>query len=133
DRERAHPGGRDRWRWRHERPGWHRAARRIAASMPAGYHARACATACRMIEIVSATRLSEADFWTRAPLGISLRRLAWDERLVPRIAFANRTGLPALYNARIDAPEAPGIVVFMHDDAWIDDFHLGNRLLAGLH
>ena len=43
-----------------------------------------------VIEIVSATRLPEAGFWKDAPLGISLRRLAADRRLVPRVAFANR-------------------------------------------
>lgn len=84
-----------------------------------------------VIEIVSATRLPEAGFWKDAPLGISLRRLAADRRLVPRVAFANRRGLPELYNARIEASEAD-VLVFMHDDVWIDDYHLANRVTAGL-
>ena len=42
------------------------------------------------VEIVSATRLSESEFWESAPLGRSLRRLTHEGRLVPRIAFGNR-------------------------------------------
>ena len=56
-----------------------------------------------MIEIVSATRRSEAEFWENAPLGISLRRLAEDQRLVPRIKFENTSGLPVVYHERIEA------------------------------
>ncbi|MFN9913190.1 MAG: hypothetical protein ACK53L_11430, partial [Pirellulaceae bacterium] len=59
-----------------------------------------------MMEIVSATRASEEEFWQQVPLGISLRRLAWDRRLVPRIAFNNRRGLPEVYNARIAEADA---------------------------
>lgn len=86
-----------------------------------------------VIEIVSATRLPEAEFWKDSALGISLRRLAADTRLRPRIAFSNRQGLPEIYNARIDARDAAEILVFLHDDVWIDDYHLANRVIAGLH
>jgi GT2 family glycosyltransferase len=85
-----------------------------------------------MIEIVSATRLPESEFWDRAALGLSLRRLAQDERLVPRIAYANRRGLPEVYNARIDAAGGPELLVFMHDDVWIDDDAFAQRVFEGL-
>lgn len=44
-----------------------------------------------MIEIVAATRFAEADFWRKSALGWSLRRLAYDSRLVARIAFDSNT------------------------------------------
>jgi hypothetical protein len=85
-----------------------------------------------MIDIVSATRLPESDFWKQSPLGISLRRLAWDRRLIPRITFGNRRGLPEIYNARISAGDRSGMLVFMHDDVWIDDHFLADRVTEGL-
>lgn len=62
-----------------------------------------------MIGIISATRLSESDFWNESALGISLRCLRHDSRLVPRLAFANRRGLAEIYNERISAGDCNGI------------------------
>ena len=86
----------------------------------------------RAIEIVSATRLSESDFWERAALGRSLKRLSHESRLVPRVAFANRRGLPEVYNERIAAPDGADILAFVHDDVWIDDYFLADRVVEGL-
>ena len=85
-----------------------------------------------MIEIVSATRLSEADFWNKSPLGCSLRRLECDGRLSARVAFANRRGLPDVFNERISAADSRDLLVFMHDDVWIDDYFLVDRVVEGL-
>lgn len=85
-----------------------------------------------MIEIVSATRLSEEEFWRGSALGVSLRRLASDGRLTPQVTFANGTGLPAIYNARITAQNPANILVFVHDDVWLDDYFLADRVVAGL-
>jgi GT2 family glycosyltransferase len=85
-----------------------------------------------MIEIVSATRLSREDFHAKSALGLSLRRLSRDTRLIPQIAFSNRRGLPDVFNARIAAADDPEILVFMHDDVWIDDFFLSEHLVEGL-
>ena len=85
-----------------------------------------------MIEIVSATRHAESDFWKASALGISLRRLARDTRLVANIAFQNHLGLPEIFNARIDAAGEHDILVFIHDDVWIDDYFLADRLIQGL-
>jgi len=84
-----------------------------------------------MIEIVSATRLAESEFWNKSALGISLRRLA-DSRLAPRVVFENRLGLPDVFNARIDAQENDDVLIFVHDDVWIDDFFLADRVTGGL-
>ncbi len=85
-----------------------------------------------MIEIISATRLSQDDFWSRSALGLSLKRLSGDKRLVPHIAFANQRGLPDVFNERIQATQADDTLVFVHDDVWLDDFFLADRLLDGL-
>ncbi|MCE2760771.1 MAG: glycosyltransferase family protein [Acetobacteraceae bacterium] len=85
-----------------------------------------------MINVISATRLSHDDFLAQAPLGASLKRLAFDKRIHPRLAFENRAGLPVIYNAAIDAPQAAEILVFIHDDVWIDDHFFADRIIAGL-
>lgn len=84
-----------------------------------------------MIEIVSATRMAQSDFWAKSPLGLSLRRLR-DTRLAPFITFENRRGLPEIYNERITAQSGHEILVFMHDDVWIDDYFLADRVIEGL-
>lgn len=85
-----------------------------------------------VIGIVSATRLSEQDFWQTSALGISLRRMEHDGRLRARIAFENRRGLPDVYNEQLRSAQSEDILVFMHDDVWIDDYYLADRVLEGL-
>jgi hypothetical protein len=85
-----------------------------------------------MIEIIAATKLSETDFWNNAALGISLRRLQVDPRLTAHIAFANERGLPEVFNPRIAATDSADILVFTHDDVWIDDFYVADRVIGGL-
>jgi GT2 family glycosyltransferase len=85
-----------------------------------------------MIEIVCATRLSEHDFYEKSALGISLKRLSFDRRLVPRITFNNAHGLPIVYNKGISAANDESVLVFVHDDVWIDDYFLSDRLTEGL-
>ncbi len=85
-----------------------------------------------MIEVVSATRMSENDFWSKSALGNSLRRLAYDPRIFAHIALENKRGLPDVYNARINASDAQSILVFIHDDVWIDDFFFVDRIIQGL-
>lgn len=76
--------------------------------------------------------MPESEFWKQSALGISLRRLAHDARLVPRPAFENRQGLPEVFNARIRAADAHDILVFIHDDVWIDDYFFAQRVIEGL-
>ncbi len=85
------------------------------------------------IDLVCATRLSAEEFWGKAALGLSLRRMAHDDRLKPRVFFENRRGLPALYNERIAAPDASPVLAFIHDDVWLDDYFFFEHAMAGLH
>lgn len=85
-----------------------------------------------MIDIVSATRLTEDDFWNASALGLSLGRLMVDSRLNACPVYENTRGLPEVYNERLSSPECAEYVVFVHDDVWVDDYFLGNRVLEGL-
>lgn len=85
-----------------------------------------------MIEFVSATRMSRKAFWEKSALGVSLRRLNEDTRLSAFITFENRLGLPDIYNARIASEKSPDILVFIHDDVWIDDYYIADRIIEGL-
>lgn len=85
-----------------------------------------------MIGIVSATRLSDADFWNKSALGISLRRHAHDKRLSVRVICENQHGLPFLYNHCIQEAAPDDQLVFLHDDIWIDDIFFADHLAEGL-
>lgn len=85
-----------------------------------------------MIEVVSATRMTESDFWKKSALGPSLKRLAVDTRIISHITYGNQRGLPEVFNERITAENGQEILVFIHDDVWIDDYFLANRVIEGL-
>jgi hypothetical protein len=85
-----------------------------------------------VINIISATRLSHDDFLAEAPLGASLKRLAFDKRIHARVAFENRASLSEIYNLSLDYPKAAEILVFVHDDVWLDDYFFADRIIAGL-
>ena len=85
-----------------------------------------------MIEIVSATKLPEEEFHKKSALGLSLQRLSKDTRLVARVAFENTRSLPDVYNAHILAQDHHEILVFVHDDVWIDDYFISDRVIDGL-
>jgi GT2 family glycosyltransferase len=84
------------------------------------------------IEIICATRLSEDDFRGGAALGLSLRRLAFDKRIEPKITFSNLSGLPVIYNKVIAEADDETMLVFIHDDVWIDDYYFCQRVEEGL-
>ncbi len=84
-----------------------------------------------VVEIVSATRLSAEEFGS-SPLGVSLARMARDPRLVPHVVFENHDGLSAVYNERIESPDAADVLIFIHDDVWIEDYFFVDRVLEGL-
>ena len=77
-----------------------------------------------MLSIVSATRFSSQEFIEQAPLGASLKRLSFDKRVSAKIFFENKLGLSLVYNDALDSPQAAEILVFNHDDVWIDDYFL---------
>jgi GT2 family glycosyltransferase len=85
------------------------------------------------IMIVSATRRTEQAFWEGSALGASLRRLSFDARIGGRIAYQNQRSLPDVYNQAIDESEGSDVLVFVHDDVWLDDCFLADRLEDAMH
>jgi GT2 family glycosyltransferase len=86
-----------------------------------------------MIEFVSCTQRSQEDFWGNSALGVSIRRMGADQRSCWCIAYENRHGLPKIYNQRINATDQADILVFLHDDLWLDDYHLIDRVIEGMN
>lgn len=86
-----------------------------------------------MIDLVCATRCTPEEFWNKSALGLSLRRMAHENRLLPRVYFENRRGLPALYNERIAAADCAPVLAFIHDDVWLDDFFFFEHAIAAMH
>ena len=85
-----------------------------------------------MIEIVSATRSTPEEFKSSTALGRSLPRLSYNRTIVSRVTTENTTGLPTLYNHAIDTENEHDILVFVHDDVFIDDYFIGQRIVEGL-
>ena len=83
-----------------------------------------------VIEVVCATGRSPLAF-AATPLGRSLTTHSGDTRLVAHIVYHNAFGLPEIYNQRILHTHAD-VVVFIHDDVWIDDPEPADALLRGL-
>jgi predicted O-linked N-acetylglucosamine transferase (SPINDLY family) len=85
------------------------------------------------IHIVSATKLSEDDFWKTSALGRSLpQQLQRNPNLMIQVAFNNSRGLPDIFNSTIEQADDDAILIFIHDDAWIDEPNLTDAVVNGL-
>ena len=105
------------------------AVRAAAGSTPA--HSAAMPVPER-IRLVCATRADREGFFSSAALGRSLtvhRPAAVELRLFPR----NTRGLPAVYNTAIaEAADDDVVLLFIHDDLHLCDYHWADRLREGL-
>jgi len=85
------------------------------------------------IRIVTATRLTRERFLEDSLLGRSLRALRGVQPFELTLHAENSTGLPTLYNRAIaQAAARPALLVFVHDDVMLCDFHWAQRLREGL-
>lgn len=84
------------------------------------------------IRFVSATRCSEKNFWTTTPLGKSLRVWLKDSNVKACIRFNNTDGLSAVYNEHLQDSDLADIFVFVHDDVWLTDSFLLEKLRLAL-
>lgn len=71
--------------------------------------------------VISATRMSERDFWRKSALGQSLKSKLTDPHISFDIHYKNTVGLPTIYNAQLQNPDAADILIFVQDDVWLDD------------
>lgn len=83
--------------------------------------------------IVTATRVSPALFEETTLLGRSIRRLSSDGRLEVRVAADNRQGLSGVYNEQICEENREKFLLFLHDDVWLDDCFVYERLAEALN
>jgi GT2 family glycosyltransferase len=90
------------------------------------------APACERVRIVSATRMDEKAFWKTSALGRSLTTWKNDPRVAVDVAYENKAGLSAVYNAGFDRAGPRDAVVFVHDDIWLDDPEWLPKLLVAL-
>ncbi len=85
------------------------------------------------ILIVSATRLSEDEFYSTSALGQTLSITYAKLNLRRQIYFNNKNGLSECYNDAIENVAADDdIIVFVHDDVFITDFFWIDKLLWGV-
>lgn len=85
------------------------------------------------VRIVCATRRTREAFFEQTLLGRSLGLLRGMGRIELSLAAENTLGLPTLYNRAIDlAATRPALLVFVHDDVMLCDFHWVRRLREGL-
>lgn len=84
------------------------------------------------VTFVCATRLGERDFWRKSALGRSVGLWKKDARVSVRVAFENQAGLPEVYNKVLADDAVQGVVVFLHDDVWLSDHLLLDKLRVAL-
>jgi hypothetical protein len=84
------------------------------------------------VRVVSATRLDERAFWKSSALGQSLKIWREDRRITIDVAYANKQGLPAVYNAALQRAQPDEAVLFVHDDVWLEDPQWIEKVLAAL-
>lgn len=79
--------------------------------------------------IVAATRLTEAEFSQKSLLGRTLRN--WPQ-CQTKIFFENSRGLSEIYNETIATARKNDILIFVHDDVWIEQADFFDQIRAGL-
>jgi hypothetical protein len=85
-----------------------------------------------VIHLVCATRKSKHDFWKNTALGKSLLPFINNPLLQLHIHFENTRGLPAIYNPFLANTAQKDILLFVHDDIWLDSPDWMERLRKGL-
>jgi hypothetical protein len=78
--------------------------------------------------VVAATKHDKFYFERAMYLGLSLKRLSYDKTIESSVIYDSRVGLPDIYNAHLVEGHRHKIVLFTHDDVYLDDYFLGSRL-----
>ncbi|APW45007.1 hypothetical protein RS694_19445 [Rhodoferax saidenbachensis] len=73
------------------------------------------------MHFISATRLNEHDFWKTSSLGKSILRWRDTPSVQFHIHYENKDGLPKLYNQHIRSTPAADLLIFLHDDVYLND------------
>jgi hypothetical protein len=86
------------------------------------------------LRVVCATKQPSHEYFQKTALGCSLSLpTASADTIELRVFCDNREGLPSAYNQAIDeAKSDSAVLVFVHDDVQLCDFHWPSRILRGL-
>jgi glycosyltransferase involved in cell wall biosynthesis len=88
------------------------------------------------IRFITATRLSQQEFFKSTPLGRSLpnyREFPKRQAIEVRVFANNSEGLSTVYNIAIEEAKAdPAILIFIHDDVYLSDYYWAEHLHAAL-
>ncbi len=84
------------------------------------------------LRFVTATRVSLDEFKERSPLVQSLQRVSQTCLVKLDVSANNRAPLAHTFNAAIDKAQTDEVLVFIHDDVWIDDWYIASRLQEAL-
>jgi len=86
------------------------------------------------VRVICATRLSESEFLEKSLTALSIKSNLLISPVEVTVYANNKSSLGKLYNQAIDAAvNNPTILVFMHDDILLCDFHWAQRIRDGLH
>lgn len=85
-----------------------------------------------MFKVVSCTKYAEAMFWEKSALGKSLYRLKGKDSFSIHISFENSGPLADWYNHQINGSK-DDVLIFIHDDVFIDDDDFFANIEAGLN
>lgn len=85
-----------------------------------------------LIRFIVATRHDETAFFARSLLVRSLEGMQPCVSFQVEPTFRSSAGMAAVYNPAIESAEVGDLLVFVHDDAYVDDWFLGQRLVEGL-
>jgi hypothetical protein len=85
-----------------------------------------------MLRFIAATRHDADGFRQHAPLFRAVTRVSFRPGVCADIAYANRRGLPDVYNIALDHVPDSDTLVFTHDDVWFDDWFLADRVADAL-
>jgi hypothetical protein len=77
-------------------------------------------------KFVVATEYNEEDFWNKAKISVFLEKTGHSE--TAEIIYNNKKGLPAVYNSFITEDNRDNFLVFVHDDVFIDDLFIEEKL-----
>jgi GT2 family glycosyltransferase len=85
-----------------------------------------------MLRIVAATRHDQVAFQRDTFLGLSLSQLISRPGVCAEVVCRNSSGLPEVFNAAIARAQDGDMIVFTHDDVWLEDWFLPERLTEAL-
>ena len=89
--------------------------------------------ATKPIRIVCGTRRTREQFSNETALGRSLKLYSHLPNVELQLFDNNTRGLSSIYNAAIEeAKQRPAILVFIHDDVWLNDFFWTERIRESL-